>query len=76
MKKIFIMYKKLLTITKILPSVILFLSSIDASADSPVTSTSFYSAYNEISQIYVAEKEGILNYELASYLSSNVTIDK
>lgn len=45
-------------------------------ADSPITSTSFYSAYNEINQIYNAEKEGILNYEFASYLSSAVTIDK
>jgi clan AA aspartic protease (TIGR02281 family) len=45
-------------------------------ADSPITSTSFYSAYNEIPQIYNAEKEGILNYEFASYLSSAATIDK
>lgn len=70
------MNKKLLKITHTLISVALFLLSINAFADSPVTSTSFYSAYNEIHQIYVAEKEGILNYELASYLSSNVTIDK
>lgn len=70
------MYKKLLTITQTFLSLILLLLSFDASADSPVTSTSFYSSYNEISQIYLAEKEGVLNYELASYLSSNVTIDK
>lgn len=70
------MNKKLLTIAQTFLSFILFLLSFDALADSPVTSTSFYSAYNEIPQIYVAEKEGLLNYELASYLSSNATIDK
>lgn len=53
---------------------ILFISN--AHADSPITSTSFYSAYNEIPQIYLAEKEGILNYEFASFLSSGATIDK
>ena len=46
-------------------------------ADSPITSTSFYTAYNEIPQIYSAEKEGTLNYEFATFLSSPlVTVDK
>jgi len=46
-------------------------------ADSPITSTSFYSAYNEIPEVYKAEKEGVLTYEFASFLSSStVTIDK
>lgn len=57
--------------------IILFFYSTIVFADSPITSTTFFRAYNEIPEIYSAEKEGILNYELATFLSSTiVTIDK
>jgi clan AA aspartic protease (TIGR02281 family) len=75
-EKIYNMYKRLFTVKNISFRLTLFLLCFEAYADSPVTSTSFFTAYNEISQIYVAEKEGVLTYELASYLSSNVTVDK
>lgn len=53
------------------------LASTFSYADSPITSTSFYSSYNEIPQIYKAEKEGILSFESASFLSSPLnTVDK
>ena len=48
-----------------------------AKADSPLTSTPFYQAYNEIPIIYQAEQKKILTYEFAAYLSSGaVSIDK
>lgn len=57
-------------------TVLLFVA-IYSFADSPITSTSFYSAYNEIPQIYKAEKEGVLTNEFASFLSSpSVSTDK
>lgn len=53
------------------------INSIYAFADSPITSTPFYKAYNEISEINQAEKIGKLNYELASYLANEFnSIDK
>jgi clan AA aspartic protease (TIGR02281 family) len=56
---------------------ILSFVTICSFADSPITSTSFYSAYNEIPQIYNAEKEGVLTYEFATFLSSPlVSADK
>jgi len=53
---------------KIIGFTILSFIAIWSFADSPITSTSFYSAYNEIPQVYKAEKEGVLNYEFAYFL--------
>ena len=56
---------------------ILSFVTICSFADSPITSTSFYNAYNEIPQIYNAEKEWVLTYEFATFLSSPlVSADK
>ncbi|MDG4950724.1 retroviral-like aspartic protease family protein [Weeksellaceae bacterium KMM 9724] len=56
---------------------LLLINSIYTFADSPITSTPFYKAFNEIPEINQAEKIGKLNYELASYLASdNNSIDK
>lgn len=53
------------------------INSICTFADSPITSTPFYKAFNEIPEINQAEKIGKLNYELASYLANrNNSIDK
>lgn len=53
------------------------INSVCTFADSPITSTPFYKAFNEIPEINQAEKIGKLNYELASYLSNkNNSIDK
>ena len=64
-------------IRKFIVSLFLVFGSTFSYADSPITSTSFYSSYNEIPQIYKAEKEGILSFESASFLSSPLnTVDK
>ncbi len=45
-------------------------------ADSPLTSSPFYKAYSELNIIKVAKAKGILNMEMAEYLSSgSVTLD-
>lgn len=45
-------------------------------ADSPLTSTSFYKAYSELNIIKAANAKGILNVEMAEYLSSgSVSLD-
>lgn len=50
---------------------------ISAFADSPLTSTPFYQAYNEIPIIFKASQKGVLTNEFAQYLSSPaVSIDK
>lgn len=45
-------------------------------ADSPITTTFFYSAYYEIPEVQNAEREGVLTYENASFLSSKRPIDQ
>lgn len=45
-------------------------------ADSPLTSTPFYKAYSELNIIKEAKAKGILNVEMAEYLSSgSVSLD-
>lgn len=46
------------------------------SADSPVTSTSFYSAYQDIALIMKAAETRIMNFEFANFLSGSNRIDQ
>jgi clan AA aspartic protease (TIGR02281 family) len=46
------------------------LLNINVFADSPITSTAFYLAFNEIPQVNKARELGKLNYELAEFLSN------
>lgn len=62
-----------------LPILIFVLSilTFNVYADSPITSTFFYTAYYEIPEIRKAETDKILNYESASFLcSTTISSDK
>lgn len=70
-------FDKIRNMKFILITFLLAVSVSECKADSPITSTYFYIAYNEIRQIYLAAEEGVLSYESASFLSSPlVSVDK
>ncbi len=52
-----------------LPMVLLFLFFLNLAADSPLTSTAFYSAYSDIDMVQKAAKSGVLTEEVAGFLS-------
>lgn len=51
-------------------NILFLLSTINSYADSPITSTDFSDAYLDIEIVKKAKAEGILNLEVAKYLSS------
>lgn len=60
--------KKILTV--IFPLTLTLLLLTPVYADSPITSTDFYTAYLDVEIVNTAESEGIVNSEIAKYLSS------
>ena len=49
---------------------VLFISLGILYADSPITSTPFYTAYSDIEMVRIAEKSGVLTLSIARYFSS------
>lgn len=49
---------------------LLFLSSVDSFADSPITATDFYEAYQDVKMVQRAHLEGVMGVEIAEFLSS------
>ncbi|MCK5201771.1 MAG: hypothetical protein KAR21_25635 [Spirochaetales bacterium] len=61
---------------KLFGAVFVFAAVISVFADSPLTSTPFYKAYSEVNIIKAAKAKGILNVEMAEYLSSgSISLD-
>jgi uncharacterized protein YdbL (DUF1318 family) len=60
--------KKILLIVSILAG--LFLFTVPALADSPITSTGFSDAYKDIAIVKEASEQGVVNAEIAAYLSN------
>ena len=61
---------------QILILIFVMLGLVHLFADSPLTSTPFYKAYSELNIIKAAKAKGILNFEMAEYLSSgSISLD-
>jgi len=58
-------YSKIIAI-----SIFLFLFSFDLLADSPITSTDFYTAYSDVAMVNTAKSSGKITEEISNYLLS------